>query len=203
MNDTSSTEEKPIAPLSSTKCANEVQEELEQWFAMRATYRSEKMMKDELEAIGLKCFYATEKVEKRVGRRLKKVWAPVVANMIFVFGKKSEIQAFKKTKERLQYQCKPDGAGGRTPIIVPNDQMDAFIQLYKNCQYEITEDPDILNNIKPGQRVKVVEGPFTGYTGTFQHIKGHRSKVFIVSIEGLMAIYTTEIKPENLEKIED
>ncbi len=199
----SQTEGTSTDTLPRIKRTDVAKEEKEEWFAMNATYRSEKLMKDELEAVGLKCFYPTEKKDKRVGRRLKKVWAPIVASLIFVYGKKTEIQNFKKTRERLQYVCKPDGKGGRTPITVPTEQMNAFIRLYDNCKYEITEDPEAINSILPGQRVRVVEGPLMGLTGTFQRIKGHRSKTFIVKLESLLAIHTTEIKPEHLEKIEE
>ncbi len=177
--------------------------EEEQWFAMRATYRSEKKMKDDLELIGLKCFYPTVMAEKRVGGRRKKVWVPAVASLIFVHGLKSVIQQFKATTNRLQYVCKPDGMGGRTPIIVPDAQMEAFIRLYESNNYEITEDPDIINSIKPGQRVRVLEGPFEGLTGTFQRIKGHRKKTFIIVIESLLCISTTEIAPQSLELVEE
>lgn len=195
------TKEVPVQPEEKdTKDLPILKKEKEEqcWFAMRATYRSEMSMRDKLKAAGFDCFVPLVKELRTVGRRKKYVWVPAINNLIFVFGKKSAIQEFKLHQDRLQYMCKPTKEG-RTPIIVPKDQMDAFQLLYANCGYEITE---IDENFKPGTRVRVIDGPFAGMTGTFQRINGHRERRFVVTLDSVLLISTTEVGPGMLEELD-
>ncbi len=177
--------------------------EVDQWFAMRATYRCEMAMKEELESKGFVAFVPTVLADRVIKGRKKRVWVPAVASLIFVFGKKNDIQEFKKRHERLQYLCKFGPNNTRTPIIVPEYQMKAFIKIYESGNYEITDNPDIINSIKPGQRVRVIEGPFMDLTGTFQKMKGKRNKQFIIKLDQIACITTTEINPNMIEVTED
>ena len=186
-------------------------EEPQLWFAMRATYRCEMAMKEKLEAARLTCFLPLIIHEKKVGLRKKRVWAPAINSLIFVYGQKSRIQAFKDKEPRLQYICckaKRKALDGSAtpitymkPIVVPEEQMAAFIKVFEDGNYELTDNEDIINSIKPGQQVRVVEGPLAGLVGTFQRIKGHRSKMFVISIENVACIGTTIVSPAMVEAL--
>lgn len=188
--------------LSSPTSTAAKEQEDEQWFAMRATYRSELIMKEKLQDKGFTCFVPLILVEKRIGGRKKREWKPAVSSMIFVHGAKSKLQEFKKDKPRLQYICKPNGMGGKTPIIIPEHQMAAFICLFESGKGEINDDPETINNIRPGQNVRVTEGPFQGLVGTFQRMKGGRNKRFIITLDNLLIISTTEVSPSMIEIID-
>ncbi len=186
------------------KRMKEDQENSPKWFAMRATYRCEQDMKEQLEQANMDftCFLPLVLADRVIKGRKKRVWVPAVSSLIFVRGVKSKIQEFKAKHPRLQYLCRFTGKNVRTPITVPDQQMADFIKLYEGGNYEITDDPEIINSIKPGQKVRVVEGPFMNLTGTFQRMKGKRSKQFIIKIDQIACITTTEISPHMVEIIE-
>ncbi len=178
---------------------NQPQAEEPKWFAMRATYRCELAMKKKLEDANMTCFIALKAIEKKVGLRKKRVWVPEIGNLIFVRAVRQQLQDFKKLEVRLQYICSKNHKGGRTPIVVPDKQMAAFIKLYESGNYEISGDYEIINSIEPGMQVRVKEGPFEGMVGTFQRIKGHRNKRFVISIDQVACISTTIISPNMVE----
>lgn len=172
-----------------------------QWFAMRVLYRGEQAMEELLQAEGMETFLPLRMVEKVVGGRKKRVQVPVISNLLFVHAVKCQLQAFKDAsgRGRLQYLCHRGGPLDRRPIIVPDNQMEAFIRIYRAGNHEMTTD---LAEFKPGTKVRVVEGPFAGLTGTFQSVKGHRGRRFVVQIQGLAAI-STIISPSCLEVVKE
>ncbi|GHT50801.1 hypothetical protein FACS189440_18840 [Bacteroidia bacterium] len=54
-------------------------------------------------------------------------------------------------------------------------------------------------NLKKGDRVWVVKGPFTGIEGELIRIKGH--KRVVVRLEGVFSLVTTYVLGEYLERI--
>lgn len=73
----------------------------------------------------------------------------------------------------------------KVPAIIPDDQMQAFIWL-------TSEDTDVTylgepKDIKLGDRVKVIEGPFKGLVGNVKRIKKDRK--FVITI-GTIAAFT-------------
>ena len=169
------------------------------WFAMRATYRSEIQMRDMLQDKGMRCFVPMTVEAKIVGGRKKLVSKPAVASLIFVLAQKELLQSIKAREPRLQYYCKPASNGRRTPITVPNKQMEAFIRINESQDFDIQP---IDHNFTPGTRVRVTAGPFQGMEGTYQRTKGHRQRRFVIAIEGLVSISSAEVAPNMVEPIE-
>ena len=86
----------------------------------------------------------------------------------------------------------------KVPAIIPDDQMQAFIWLTSE-EHKISYlgEP---KDIKLGDRVRVTEGPFKGFTGNIKRIKKDRK--FVITI-GTIAAFTIEgITHKMVEKIE-
>ena len=171
------------------------------WFAMRATYRREMKAHDELEEAGIEVFIPMRLVNKKVGTRMKRVEAPAVSGLLFVHCSQPFLQTFKLKRPYLQYLCSFERDGSRKPIVVPDQQMMDFIRISTQTEEEVTYlDPE-LENLAQGTRVRIVNGPFEGLTGTFQRVQGKRNRQFVIQIEGVLAL-AVQISPNLLEVIE-
>ena len=75
----------------------------------------------------------------------------------------------------------------KVPAVIPDDQMQAFIWLTsENTDVTYIGEP---KDIKLGDRVKVIEGPFKGLVGNVKRIKKDRK--FVITI-GSIAAFTIE-----------
>lgn len=167
----------------------ENKEEPLQWFAMRALYRREMRVKEQLDLQGFQSFIPMITEHKRVKGRLTHIRKPVVAGLMFVRATKSSLQEFKRRIDHFQYICShthKEPAKG-TPIVVPDQQMEDFIRLCDGADDPMFLDP-ALETIAPGDAVRVVSGPFRGLTGTFQRVHGKRARHFVVELQGLLCL---------------
>lgn len=166
---------------------------------MRATYRREMKAHDELKEAGAEVFIPMHWTKKKVGTRMKRVEAPAVHSLLFVRCSQPFIQQFKLKRPYLQYLCSFHRDGTRHPIIVPDQQMEDFIRVSTQAEESTYIDPET-ENLTQGQRVRIVNGPFEGMTGTFQRVTGKRNRQFVIQIEGVLAI-AIQISPNQLEVI--
>ena len=171
------------------------------WFAMRVTYRREMVAKQELEDAGFRVFIpmvTVDRVDERTHKR-KRVEVPVVHNLLFVSAEPSALQTFKKDREFLQYLCTKAHTEPSHKIIIPDAQMEAFMQLYNNTESEFIEPESLL----PGTPVRIISGPFTGLTGTYQRVTGRRNRFFVINLNGLISIGNTFVRPYMVQEIRD
>jgi len=168
---------------------------MENWFAMRVTYRREMKVKAEMDELGVQAFVPMRRIMKH-GFRLENSLEPAIHNLIFIQASESELQTLKKSRPELQYMMRCMD-GRMEKIIVPQRQMDDFMKV---C----TTSPDFVEilpaeeiQFKPGQEVMVVSGPLQGVHGHFQRIGGHRARRLIVSIPGACTA-TIEVKADEV-----
>lgn len=171
-----------------------------QWFAMRATYGRNLMAQRLLEVLHIESFVPMRKRTIKSGKRIKTDYIPVVRDLIFVLAERERIQEVKNKIPYLHYITRPM-QGRNTPIEVPKEEMEQFIAL---CN-DIDDKAEFLSgeeaNFAIGDRVRVVSGAFKGREGRLVKIEGKRSKRFVVSIEGIIAISVAGIKVEDIERI--
>ena len=166
---------------------------------MRVTYRRELLAKEEMKKAGFRVFIPMVMTEVRdaVTKKPRRVEVPAIHSLLFAYARPSLLQKFKNEREYIQYISTKAHTEARHKIVVPDEQMEAFIRLYEEGHSEFI----LSENFKPGTRVKVTNGPFEGMTGTFQRINGHRNRYFVISLDGLISIGTALIRPDMIEKI--
>ena len=81
-------------------------------------------------------------------------------------------------------------------LIVPDKQMNDFMFLldFSDSTVEVINE-----ELKRGDRVRVIKGPLIGLEGELLRIKGH--KRVIVRLEGVVSVATSYIPGSFLEKI--
>ena len=108
------------------------------------------------------------------------------------------------TMEPLRYimhKSHEDKDAPATIVRVPDAQMENFIKATK-----IDDDSLVYLNYeeylsKPGKRVLIIDGPFTGVEGVIKRIKKNRQVV--VAIDDLAAVMITAVPRSYLKELED
>ena len=143
------------------------------WYVAK-TYRQERKLKAILASMGIAHFVPFHQVVKEINGKRKKVEEPFVNGLIFVRGnKKSCIELINEYGYPMRYLR---DFSTRSLLRVPD-------------------------NLKRGDRVRVVAGTFAGIEGELIRIAGHRRVV--VRLENLFSIATVFIPGGYLEKICD
>lgn len=170
-----------------------------QWFAMSATFRREIKARALLEAAGIECFIPMRymPVTKRNGHKVKEL-VPAVHNLIFVRARREDIQTIKTDIPYLQWLTRPCD-GKNVPIIVPDNEMEQFIKVTKDCNEQLVYlRPDEID-LKKGTPVRILGGPFNGVSGTFIKVRGHRSRRVVVMLQGIIGVAMAEVTPDLIE----
>jgi len=165
------------------------------WFVARIPYFSTKRVKTRLEELEVEAFIPFRKTKvERDGQKIS-VEKPLVPGLIFLHTTR-EIALDLVSSNGLPLSFMYD-AMTRHWLVVRDKAMQDFIFLT-----DFSEDAiEVLTeSLRPGDRVRVVKGPFEGVEGELIRLKGH--KRVIVRLEGLFSLATTYIPGTFLEKIE-
>ena len=166
----------------------------EYWFAARTRKDQELTTRDALEKIGVEYFLPTQFVIRQLKYRRRRVEVPVIRNLIFVHATKEFACAIaNEYGVRLFYMRDFDT---KSMLIVPDKQMKDFMFLL-DFSDEVIE---IVNKeLRRGDKVRVIKGPFVGLEGELVRVKGH--KRVVTRWEGVVSIATSYIPGSYLEKI--
>ena len=167
----------------------------EYWFAARTRKDQELTTRDALEKIGVEYFLPTQFVIRQLKYRRRRVEVPVIRNLIFVHATKEFACAIaNEYGVRLFYMRDFDT---KSMLIVPDKQMNDFMFLLDFSK----EMVEVVNeNLKKGDKVRVIKGDFAGIEGELIRVKGH--KRVVVRLEGVVSLATAYIPGSFLEKIE-
>lgn len=172
--------------------------EQEVWYAMRATYRRSLDAKQFLDKQGIESFIPMRYEIVTQYKQKKRVFVPVIHNLIFVHTTPSIIKKAKADIAYLQYLTNIE-QGKRIPIIVPDFQMKQFIAVAGTYDEQLIYLTPSEINLEKWTKVRVHGGPFDGVEGIFLKVKGGRNKRVVVSILGVTAVATAEIHPDLIE----
>ena len=200
------------------------------WYALKVFFNKVFEMEDRLAAMGLETYLAVEKVPLKgeehlsASRKLAQLpeggradtclvregpviykRVPMVKSLIFVKASDADIlQVSEMLKGPVDLQ-KPEGFVYRTPdwqafSVIPERQMTMF-QLVTSSgdnglKFFSAED---ITRFKHGEKVRVIEGPLKGAEGYIKRIQKNRR--LLVGIEGVVAVATSYIPPQFLEKV--
>ena len=144
------------------------------WFAAKTKFSAEKKIKQFLERLGIEHYipFRTVIKEKDYNTCLSLV---------------------NEYKLSMNYLLNLET---RQLLVVPDKQMQDFMFLL-----DFSEDAvQVLNeNLRQGDRVRVIKGEFAGIEGELIRIKGH--KRVVVRLEGAFSLATTYIPGSYLERI--
>jgi len=125
---------------------------------------------------------------------------PVVTSLLFVRAPMDRISDIGKCVDGKGFVYKK--ADRKSEAVIPDKQM-AMFQLVCSSGAEGLEffADDDLTRYKSGDKVRVLEGPLKGAEGYIKRIRKDRR--LLVAIEGFIAVATTFIPPQFLEKVSD
>lgn len=125
---------------------------------------------------------------------------PVVSSLLFVCASESDLPEIIRTVFGKGFVYKM--ADGDRYAVIPDKQMAMFRMVCSSGAdgLEFFADDD-LTRYKQGDKVRVLEGPLKGAEGYIKRIRKDRR--LLVSIEGFIAVATSFIPPQFLEKVSD
>lgn len=165
------------------------------WYAARTRYQLERRIKGELDRLHVENFVPFRKViMERNGKRIA-VERPVIPSLVFIrTDERTGLSLLTEHLLKLNYLR--DHETGKF-LVIPDKQMDDFKFLLDFSE----EAVQVMNeNLKRGDRVRVVKGEFAGIEGELVRIQGH--KRVVVRLEGLFSLATTYIPGSFLERID-
>ena len=125
---------------------------------------------------------------------------PVVSSLLFVRAPQERIKEVETCVKDKGFVYRT--ADRQADAVIPDKQM-AMFQLVCSSGAEGLEffADDDLTRYKSGDKVRVLEGPLKGAEGYIKRIRKDRR--LLVAIEGFIAVATTYIPPQFLEKVSD
>ena len=125
---------------------------------------------------------------------------PVVSSLLFVRAPKDRLKEIETCIKDKGFIYKT--ADRETFAVIPDKQM-AMFQLVCSSGAEGLDffADDDLTRYKAGDKVRVLEGPLKGAEGYIKRIRKDRR--LLVAIEGFIAVATSFIPPQFLEKVPD
>ena len=184
------------------------------WYAIRVFNNRIFRIKEEAEQKGAKTYMAVKTVRtpatgtttganpETTARSRTVQLAP---SLLFVRTTPDALKAFKQDHftELMIYRR----ADSTEPAPIPEEEMRMFILVTSATdgtdvdllgESLLGPDPKVFD-FKPGEKVRVTEGPFKGAEGYIKRIRKDRR--LLVAIEGVIAVATSYIPPENLEPV--
>lgn len=119
------------------------------------------------------------------GKRIRKEVA-FIPDLLFVHETRAVLDPIIETTATLQYRFRKYGAQNE-PIVVPDADMDRFIQAVKTDKNPIYYKPSELTSDMIGKTIVVNGGPLNGYEGELLKIRGSKKRRLIVKIKDFLA----------------
>ena len=175
------------------------------WYALRTTYGREKKAYDYLVSNNVKAFYPTIKTVKNVEGQRIAVEESRLPNIFFAYGKEDEIKSFVYDNVnlpylRFYYRHIHEGARmSKEPLIVPDYQIEGLKIICASQAEDIILELSEIKQFKVGQKVRIIDGVFTGVIGKVARYHGQQRVAII--IDGLLTIASAYVPSAFLEEI--
>ena len=164
------------------------------WYVAHTRVNQELWIKKKLDELGIENFLPQEEQVRETPLGRKTIRVLLIHGMIFIHTDKAT--SFSLINDHGLNIVYLKDIEGRHSLIVPDKQMQDFMFLL-----DFSEDAvQVLNeNLRQGDRVRVIKGEFAGIEGELIRIKGH--KRVVVRLEGAFSLATTYIPGSYLERI--
>ena len=172
------------------------------WYVLRVTYQREIAASKALEELQVEHYVPTIKTRIRNDKGVSIGWKvePLVHNYIFVHDTYENILRLKQGKLDYLRFIMGKGSNGlmSEPQYVPEKQMADFMKVVRTMGFKPV-DPNI--DLRKGDRVRVLTGPFEGVEGIFIKMPTRHEKRVVIKIEGIAAVATMALNASDIEKI--
>ena len=170
------------------------------WYALRVFGNRILRFKDEFEKRGAKTYMAVRTTRETINGRLITRQVQLVPSLLFVRCTHDELLAFKRDhyNELMLYRC----ADSADPAPIDENEMRFFILVTSATE---GQDVALLGidrrsfTYRPGDRVRVVQGPFQGAEGVVKRIKKDRKLLVVVS--GVVTVAVSNVPAAFLQRI--
>lgn len=159
------------------------------WYALKIFYNKVLYFKDIIGKDGVETYFAIQEGK------------PLVPSLMFICCSEDYLQSLREDhKSELAYYrraCYVANSLVFVPAVIPDDQMEMFRRATAKGVRYLGEIQTL--NLKPGDRVKVTEGPFKGQIGFLKRIK--KDRIFIITIGNIAAFTIEGVTYKMVEKI--
>ena len=172
------------------------------WYVLRVTYQRELTAAKQLEELGIEHYIPTVRTKIRNEKGLAIGWKtePLIHNYIFIRDTYSNILAIKQHKlDYLRFMMGKNEKGIDVAQYVPDKQMNDFMKVVRTMGSKPV-DPNI--DLRKGDRVRVLAGPFEGVEGIYIRMPNRHEKRVVIKIEGIAAVATLALNSSDVEKLE-
>lgn len=173
----------------------------ERWYVMNAYTKDESRVGTVLRSChGLRHYMPMRYAVRNFYGRPKRVLVPLIPHTFFLRGTYEAVDAFQKDISIIGFAT-TQVDGRRTPMKVPDVQMESFIRVADRYEDDLTYYQPGEIHLNKGDYVRIVGGDYNGATGMLLRVKGKRGKRLLACIPQIMAVATTLIEPEYIQKI--
>lgn len=172
-----------------------------QWYAMRATYGRNMVVRRRLDEWGVESFVPMRYRLVRRGRSVRRELEPVIRDLIFVRTTADNIRLIKSKIDFLHYITRPED-GRNVPIVVPEGEMTQFVAVAATYDEQLLYLDAEAVDMRAGQRVRIHGGPFNGCEGHFMKVAGVRNRRVVVAVEGVIAVAMVTADVAQIEQLD-
>ena len=163
------------------------------WVAALVQMNCEKKVATKLDKLGIENYVAIQTEEHQWSDRKKKINRVVIPMVVFIRLVKDEEDKFRRLSFILKFITYPGSKELATPI--PDEQIDKLKFLLHNADTKVS----IVENLKLGDKVRLVRGPMKGLEGELSYIEENKP-IVAIRIDGL-GYACISIEKINLELI--
>ncbi len=149
------------------------------WHALYVRSRSEKKVLSQLEDMGVQAYLPMITVVRQWSDRRKKVEEPLFKSYVFVYSNDKQYIPILNVYGVVKFVCFEKEA-----VVVPENQILAikkFVREFENGEeYKMHNDEDL----KVGQKVRIINGPMKGLTGRLDTIRNKRHLIVYIDVVG-------------------
>ncbi len=163
------------------------------WVAALVQMNCEKKVATKLDKLGIENYVAIQTEEHQWSDRKKKINRVVIPMVVFIRLVKDEEDKFRRLSFILKFITYPGSKELATPI--PDEQIDKLKFLLHNADAKVS----IVENLKVGDKVRLVRGPMKGLEGELSYIEENKP-IVAIRIDGL-GYACVSVDKINLERI--
>lgn len=139
-------------------------------------------------------------VLRRYASGMKRILVPLLPSMVFVRGRFSEVHRFQSIYSFIGFATLPKD-GHRTPIVVPDPDMENFRIVADKCRDDLTYYSPREMKMHKGEYIRIIGGLFDGAVAKLVKVPGKRNRKLVVELPGIAEVATTSIEPQFVRKI--